>query len=157
VRGILDGIAVQVGDRQTGKLGRVNVVKATGADVGISQSHFDVEGRFRFLQSWEPWDRQEGHWTGDFYNSTIDAETLGRVLVGGHIYEDDSDGDQNEIRARRGRFFARDTTWLGWIDLAMTPGSTNLNRMACGRGWDNAWKPIVQARANCIVHARRIP
>ena len=53
---------------------------------------------------------------GDFYNSSIHAGTLRRVLVMGQITEDNTDGDRDEIRADEGRFFAMDRTWRGWID-----------------------------------------
>jgi hypothetical protein len=33
-----------------------------------------------------------------------------------HIREDDSDGDQDEIRALEGMFFVRDTTAEGWVE-----------------------------------------
>jgi len=46
--------------------------------------------------------------TGDFWNSSIDAGELGRVLVEGQITEDDSDGDIDEIHADAGSFLVRD-------------------------------------------------
>ena len=52
---------------------------------------------------------------GDFSNSTIQAGALRRVVVGGRITGDPGDG-ADQIHADRGRFFARDETWGGWID-----------------------------------------
>ena len=45
---------------------------------------------------------------GDFTNSTVDAASLGRVLVGGRISEDASDGDVDVIQSFGGRFLVRD-------------------------------------------------
>lgn len=58
---------------------------------------------------------------GDFHNSSIDADRLGRVVVRGQIAEDPADGE-DVIRARNGRFFARDLD-----DVAMVaPGEDAL-------------------------------
>ena len=53
---------------------------------------------------------------GDLSNTTIQAGELGKVLVRGQIWEDSTDGDQDEIHALSGRFFAMDRSWRGWID-----------------------------------------
>jgi hypothetical protein len=47
---------------------------------------------------------------GDLYNSRIEARTLGSVVVGGRISENDDDGDTDVIHAAEGRFFAMDAT-----------------------------------------------
>lgn len=52
----------------------------------------------------------------DLYNSSIQADEFGKILVYGQIYEDALDLDTDEIVAQRGRFYAMDSTWRGWID-----------------------------------------
>ena len=53
---------------------------------------------------------------GDLSNTTIQAGELGKVLVRGQIWEDDSDDDHDEIHALSGRYFAMDQSWQGWVD-----------------------------------------
>ena len=55
--------------------------------------------------------------SGDFYNGTIDVGLLGRVVGGGQITEDGSDGDTDEIHAESGTFQAEDATWSGMVEL----------------------------------------
>ena len=68
----------------------------------VSDATFEVEALLRSMNV-----------GGNLANSTIEARMLRRVFVRGQIT---GDGLTNEIRARSGRFFARDSTWHGWID-----------------------------------------
>ncbi len=51
----------------------------------------------------------------DFYNSTIEGNTLGTITVGGRIREDATDGDTDVIHAATGQFYVRDAHASGWI------------------------------------------
>jgi len=52
---------------------------------------------------------------GDFANTSIEAATLGRVLVRGTISEDYADEDEDVIHALEGSFFVRDADEHAWI------------------------------------------
>ena len=54
---------------------------------------------------------------GDFYNSSVLANILGKVKVKGIISEDNSDGDVDEIHVNLGSFSIADMTWKGVIDV----------------------------------------
>jgi len=84
-----------------GVIGDLSCVSVKGNVVG---STIDVDGLFRALDV-----------GGDFYNSSVDAGALGRVVVGGLISEDGSDGDVDEIHAYSASFSIKDATWRGRI------------------------------------------
>ena len=51
----------------------------------------------------------------DFYNSTIEGNTLGTITVGGRIREDATDGDTDVIHAATGQFYVSDAHAYGWV------------------------------------------
>jgi len=55
---------------------------------------------------------------GHFTNSTLVADLLGSVAIGGAITENGADGDTDVIRATSGGFALRDATGSWWIDAA---------------------------------------
>ena len=92
IRGGIDGVKVDVSGSLLAGLGRIGSVKATGT-AGIVDSIVEAEGSMGSLYT-----------AGDFYNSSVQAGTLRRVVVRGQIYETTG----GSIHADTGRFSASD-------------------------------------------------